>query len=75
MSEKNTKLAREWLEEKWPTVKPTVQSLTALLDQKDADWERDVRKVRKDGELEHPGLSEVVCLTCDEILKRRGIKP
>ncbi len=75
MNEKNAKLAREWLDHRADCGSGVEADLTALLDQKDAEWERDVRKVRKDGKLEHPGLSEVVCLTCDEILKRRGIKP
>ena len=76
MSEANAKLSREWLDDEVERKALREQSrpfsahrsLAALLDQKDAEWERVVREV--DSMLAsgwHPA--------CAEILRRRGIQP
>ena len=75
MSEANAKLAREWLDDEVERKALREQSrpfsahrsLTDLLNQKDAEWERDVR--------DHCYCTRgIECAPC-EILKRRGIQP
>ena len=74
MNKKNAKLAREWLDKAYGDAEFLTPSLTALLDQKDTEWELDVRGLRR--ELRSQGPTGIaVAGACDEILKRRGIKP
>lgn len=87
MSEKDTKLAKEWFDHKFnarayqypctycgdaPEPKESdheanVEGLTALLDQKDAEWERVVVEAL-DGRISGAD-------TLDEIRKRMRVKP
>ena len=73
MTEKNTKLAREWLDKAYGDAEFLTPSLTALLDQKDAEWEKDVREVFTKLPV-GPGHRTLLRIR-DEILKRQSIQP
>ena len=72
----NAKRARAWIKSQYACPKDETRyqghcshCLTVLLDQKDAEWERVCKEVRKWAEGGVPGTS-----ACDEIMERMGVK-